>query len=237
MSDTQKYGKFLSRLNQGGKIGRIIKVETKLLKSDIIPIKKDIVIKPATKNEMGLLSNAMSAIKNIVSNNSEKEQFNNTISEAMSNGYSLISKQTKTSEYSYEIRGTIIDTILNNEYSGIITPNGNIIEIVKKYKRPIKDDLEPPKEIFNISPKLGKREKESYNHMIDFVMAKREYFFSKKNGIGYSYGYSKNLLFELSNCDYFAIITVKKYLIEFVKKDSRKIEPNMSLPYFMKIKD
>ncbi len=237
MSDTQKYGKFLSRLNQSGKMGRILKVERKLLKTDIIPLRKDGVVKPASKSDMTLLDSAMSAIKSIVSNSSEKEQFNNIITEAINNGYSLISKKTKTSEYSYDIRGTIIDTILNNEYSGIITPNGEIVEIVKKYNRPIKDNLEPPKEIFNITPKLGKHERESYNHMIDFVISKKEYFFSKKSGIGYSYGYSKNLLYELSNCDYFAIITVKRHLIEFVKKDSRKIQTNMSLPYFMRAKD
>lgn len=230
MNGMKEYGKFLSKLNQYGKIGKVIKIES-IIKTEIKDV-KTVPYKPVSTEDIS---------KNTVSFNvkmsPERNQFNETIAEAMKYGYSIISKQTKSSKYSYELRGNILDTVLNNMYTGIITANGYLVEIKRKCSRDITVDMDPPKELFTIAPKLGESEKDTYNRLINFVIEKKFWFFSKKRGVGYSYGYSKDVISELINCDYFGIISAKRRLYEFIRRDSRKITSNMELPGCIKSDD
>jgi hypothetical protein len=233
MTDIEKYGKFLSNLNNSWNIGRVISTNSKLEFKEFKKIEDKIETKKA-ENKESFLSSTISTLKKIISGEPSivKDDFNNAITDAMKSSH-IVSKQYKTSIYTTTIRKSIISTIANNYYTGVII-HGELFEFVQLSKRKITEYLEPPKEIFDITPKLGKYEDESYNHMIDLVKSKKEIFFSKKSGVGYCIGYSKDILADISKCEYFAIITTENSIVEFVKKNTRRIHDAMPKPYFIK---
>lgn len=238
MTNNKEYGQFLNNLNPCGTYRKVLSIDAKVENRFIDKVKSKVreIIKPAPIEVVkevipSVKKNKLDKIEK-VEKETERENFNSELLKAM-NSTSLISRKTKISKYTHELRGDVLSTIINNEYSGIITANGHIVEIKRLHTRPILFTLEPPKEMISILPKMV-NEKDAYNKMIEFVMSKKEYFFSRKKGVGYSYGYSDDILMEIINSDYFGIITDKKHLIEFSIKDSRKIESNMILPYFMR---